>query len=187
MAFYGLSFPTIAKLDTVTGKYTDGFKCGKAVSSDVTPNYNEASLHGDDELAEYVKDFKDADVTLGVTEFPIEAATVMFGHKVDTETNSITYGTQDVASYVGYGFYASEINEGVTKYTACWLPKVKFADTAESYSTKGESIEFKTPSISGKATADASGNWKYKQTFATIEEARAWLETKAGIKAAVTK
>lgn len=181
MAYYGLSYPIIAKLDVKNGTYSDGFKCGKAVSSDVTPNYNESSLFGDDELAEYVKDFKDADVTLGTTEIPIEAASVMFGHTVNKESSTITYGTQDASNYVGYGFYASEMVDGVTKYTACWLPKVKFADSAETYTTKGESIELKTPTISGKATADLKHNWKYKQTFDSIDKTIAWLMEKAGL------
>ena len=181
MAYYGLSNPWIAKLDAETGEYSLGFKCGSAVGTDITPQYNEAKLYGDNVLKESTKEFKYADVTLNVTELPIEAADVMFGHKVDTEKKSITYNASDVANYVGYGFYASEVVNGKTTYIAAVLPKVKYAESADSYTTKGDSIEFKTPSLSGNAMANASGEWKIKQTFESEAEAIAFIKEKLGI------
>lgn len=183
MAYFGLSKPYIAKLNVEAGMYSDGFRCGEAVGTEVTPNYNEAFLHGDNRLVEYVKEFKDADVTVTVTTLPIKAAETMFGHTVDEEKKSITYNVNDAANYVGYGFCVQEMKDGIVTYPAVWMPKVKFADSAESLTTKGESITFGTPSISGKAAADAQGNWRYKQTFATEAEADAWLQEKANIKA----
>ena len=48
MAFVGLSKPYIALLkDEATPTYEKGFKCGKAMTLNVTPNYNEASLYAD--------------------------------------------------------------------------------------------------------------------------------------------
>ena len=182
MAYYGLSNPIIAKLDTSVGTYSEGFQCGKAVGSEITPNYNEGSLYGDNELAEYVKEFKDADVTLTVTELPLSAGKVMFGHTVSEEDKSITYATGDNANYVGYGFCVQEIKDGVVSYPAVWLPKVKFGDPAESFTTKGDSITFGTPQVSGKAAPDSTGNWRYKQTFDSEDKAITWLKGKANIK-----
>ena len=181
MAYYGLSFPYIAKLDPKTNTYTEGFKCGKAVGTDITPNYNEASLYGDNELAEYVKEFKDADVAMTVTTLPIVAMSVMFGHTVDETEGKVTCAAGDVSKYVGYGICVQEIKDGEISYIAAWLPKVKFGDPGESFTTKGESIALATPSISGKAAPDHLGNWRYKQTFATADEAETWLKEKAGI------
>lgn len=59
--------------------------------------------------------------------------------------------------------------------------KVKFAEGAESYATKGESIEFKHPQITGKDSAVSEGIWKKKKTFATEEEAVSWLKTNLGM------
>lgn len=181
MANYGLSYPAIAKLDVKTGKYSGGFKCGKAVNTDVTPNYAEASLYGDNSLAEYAKVFKDADVTATVTELPFVAANTIFGHKIDEEKKSIEYMDKDEANYVGYGFYANEMVDNVTRYVAAVLLKVKFAEAAESYSTKGENLEFKTPNIAGKAYAMENGKWRDKQIFDTEEAAIAWINEKLGI------
>ena len=50
MAFVGLSKPYIASLkDEATPTYEKGFKCGKAMTLNVTPNYNEASLYADNQ------------------------------------------------------------------------------------------------------------------------------------------
>lgn len=181
MACYGLSHPIVAKLGS-TG-YSDGFACGKAVNVSVTPNFTEASLFGDNELTEYVKAFKDADVVLGVTTLPSAALTVMFGHTIDTDTSEVEYGSQDNPGYCGFGFYTSEMVDGVAKYGAVWLPKCKFSESAESYTTKGDSITFQTPSLSGKALADADGNWKYGKSFTSEADALTWLKGKANITA----
>lgn len=183
MAYYGLSKPIIAKrtADVSGDTYTQGFQCGKAVGTSVTPNYSEAKLYGDNVLAEYAKEFTEADVTLEVTTLPAEAVTVIFGHTKDTESGEITYGANDNAATVGYGFYVTEAVNGVNSFVACWLPNVKFTEAAESYTTKGDSIEFKTPSLEGKASADSDGNWKYKKTFTDEAAALAWLKEKAEI------
>ncbi len=180
MANYGLSHPIIAKYDEETKKYTDGFQCGEAVSTNVTPNYNEASLYGDDRLVEYVKEFKEADVTLGVTRLPVQASTVMFNHKVDEETGEVMYGGES-PNVIGYGFYTREMENGRTKYSACWLPRTQIAEGADDYTTKGESIEFKNPSLAGKAKMDDTQLWKYIKKFETEAEAVAYLKGKAGI------
>ncbi|MCI7791896.1 MAG: major tail protein [Lachnospiraceae bacterium] len=176
MAYFGLSNPWIAKLDVKNKTYSGGFKNGTAVGTDVTPQYNEANLYGDNVLQESTKEFKYADVTLNTTHMPIEAANVMFGHKVDSDTKEITYNASDAANYVGYGFYASEKIDGKTTYIAAILPKVIFAEAAENYTTKGDSLEFKTPSVSGKAMPLEDGTWKVKKTFETEQEAVAFIK-----------
>ena len=181
MAYYGLSKPYIAKFDPATKKYSDGFRCGKAVGTDITPNYNTAVLHGDNEPVESVDEFKDADVNLNVTTMPIEASDVVFGHEVDAEKKEIKYKDTDSANFVGYGFCVNEMINNVKLCVAAVLPKVKFKEAAESYTTKGDSIEFKSPSITGKAYPGPDGLWKEKKVFDTEKEACAWIKEKLEI------
>lgn len=176
MAYFGLSNPWIAKLNVGKKEYSGGFKNGTAVGTDITPQYNEANLYGDNILQESTKEFKYADVTLNTTHMPIEAADIMFGHTIDTSTKEITYKASDTANYVGYGFYASEKIAGKTTYIAAVLPKVIFAEAAENYTTKGDSLEFKTPSVTGKAMPLDDGEWKVKKTFDTEAEAVAFIK-----------
>lgn len=181
MAFYGMSYPYIAKLDAKTKKYTGGFKNGAAVATDITPNYSETTLYGDDILQEAVKEFNYADINLTTTHMPIAAAEIVFGHEVDSEKDEIIYKSSDKPNYVGYGFCVSERINGVTKYIVAILPKVTFAESAENYTTKGGNMEFKNPSISGKVMPLEDGTWKVKKTFATLEEAVSFIKEYLGI------
>lgn len=183
MANFGLSKPWIASLNVETDTYTDAFKCGKAVNTTVTPNVNEGQLFADNQQTENVTEFKNAAVALGVDTLPKKAPKVMFGHKVD-EDGTETSNSEDAGSYVGYGFITTEVKDGVKSYRACLLTKVKFIEGEESYTTKGDSITFSTPNLSGIALANNSGDWRIKSpSFPTEAEADAWIQEKLGVTA----
>ena len=46
-----------------------------------------------------------------------------------------------------------------------------------------ENLEFKTPSIAGKAYPVSGGKWRDKQIFDKEEDAQAWINEKLGIAA----
>ena len=81
MAYIGLTTPIIAKGDYSKSEptYSDGFVCGKAISTDIEPQYSEGSLYGDNSQAEYDNEFKNANVTLGTTTLPSQAEKTMYG------------------------------------------------------------------------------------------------------------
>ena len=175
MAFFGLRKPIIAVYDENTNTYSGGIVVGKAVSLDITPNYAEGSLYGDDVQVEYQKEFKNANVVLGTTNMPVAAASTIFGHEV-SGTEVIKRAT-DVAPYVGVGTVIDEVVNGVTAYIASILVKVKFAEAGESFQTKGDSITFTTPSIEGLALAGADNKWLIRKTFSTYDQALAYVKS----------
>jgi len=177
MAYFGLRYPIIAKYNRSTGVYSDGFTCGKAVSLEVTPNYSEGSLYGDDEQAEYEKAFTNANVTLGTTTLPIEAAETVFGHTVDTSTGEVIKKTTDESNYVGVGVVIDEVVDGVRKYVASILTCVQFSEGAESFATKGDSITFNNPSIAGLAIGDKYSVWIDRKPFDDAASALAFIKT----------
>lgn len=177
MAYFGLRYPIIAKYDRSTGIYSNGFVCGKAVSLEITPNYSEGSLYGDDEQAEYEKAFINANVNLGTTTLPLEAAVTVFGHTIDTETNKVIKKTTDESNYVGVGNVVDEVVNGIKQYFAVIVTCAQFSEGAESFTTKGESITFGNPSIAGLAIGDINSEWEIKQPFDTAEEARTFIKT----------
>lgn len=181
MANFGLSKPWIAKLNPATNTYSDAFKCGKAISTAVTPNYNEAPLYADNQQTENVTEFKNANVSIGTDRLPSKAAMVMFGHTV-AENGEESSKSKDEAGYIGYGFITAEQLDGVKKYRACVLLKVKMKEGEESFETKGDSIVFKTPSLSGTAIANEEGEWRIKSPYyATEAEADQWIQKKFGV------
>lgn len=185
MAYIGLAKPIVAMLSTqsttsgvTTPAYTNGFVCGKAINLSVTPNYNETKLYADNILDEYVKEFKDGTITLGVDRLPKAAQTVMFGHTISgTNEDEITYKTGDSGNYVGVGFYIDKVEDGVKSYEASVVFKAKFAEGATSYTTKGDSIEFQTPSIEGAVSALDDGQWKKSKVFTTESAAIDWIKS----------
>lgn len=185
MAYIGVAKPTIAK--NADGTYSDAFTCGKAIQIDVTPQYAEGTLYGDNTAAEYDKEFKYADVSLNTTTLPVKAHEIMFGHTVGESEEEVTFKAADEAGYVGFGFYITEKVDGKRKVVGTWLPKVKFTEGAESYKTKGDNIEYQTPTITGQAQATNDGTWKETKVFATEAEAQAWIDEKCGNSAEQTQ
>lgn len=176
MAYVGLRKPFVAKYNRATKTYSDGFRYSHAVSLSITPNYAEASLYGDDMQVEYEKLFTNAAISLGTTSTPIQAASVMFGHTVDMEHSKVTYKGTDEPNYVGLGVIAPEKVDGDTKYVALIVIAAKFADSAESFSTKADSLTFNTPTIEGSAVAEDDGRWKVTQVFESEADALAFVK-----------
>lgn len=180
MPNFGLSKPWIAQYVS-KGHYKNAFRCAEAVNTNVTPSYNEASLFGDNREVENVKEFKNASVALGVTRLPRIAAKIVFGHDV-SDDGTETSNAEDSGEYVGYGFITAEMEDGRKKYRACFLPKVKFSESEESYETKGDSISFKTPTLNGTAITDIDGTWRRKSPiYDTEDEADKWLQVQIGV------
>lgn len=182
MANFGLSLPYMAQLDVAAGTYSKGFKCGKAISTSITPNTVSAQLYADNNSAEDVTEFSNAAVELGVSTLPATAVPILFGHAIDSESQDETSNTGDSANYVGYAFIVADMLNGKKSYQACFLPKVKFTEGAESFETKGDNITFQTPSLSGTAYGNEDGDWRIKsKKFDTEAEAEEWIKDKLNI------
>ncbi len=179
MAYVGLRKPIIGKMDE-NGTYEDPFAFGKAVGLTVTPNYAEGSLNADDMQAEYSKEFNYAETTLNTSTIPIQAHQAMFGHQVNEENKGVTFNSNDQSNYVGQGWISVEVVNGVRSFVGNFLKKVKYSEPNEEYATKGDSIEYKTPSITGRALPIDDGTWKETNSFKTEEEALAWIYEKFG-------
>lgn len=179
MAYIGLRKPVVAPRENA-GSYGEPFAFGKLIGLQVTPSFAEGSLYADDMQAEYDKEFSYAEVTLNTSTIPILAYRTMFGHAVDAEKQTVQFNANDENGYVGVGWVSIEKIDGVRVYTGNFLYKAKFSEPNEDYATKGENIEYKTPSISGRALAEDNGEWKETQCFDTWTEALSWIYGKFG-------
>lgn len=83
----------------------------------------------------------------------------------------------DVAPYVGVGRILTKVVNRVYKYKVEFLPKVKFSEPEQEETTKGDSIEFKTPAVEGTVTKLKDGTWSKAKTFTDKEQAIAYLES----------
>lgn len=182
MAQYKVAYPYVAAIkaepENTEATYETGLALGKMIDVEVTPNFNEAPLYGDNALAEYVKEFKDLDVSLNTTSLPTEAFKMLFGQTLSDDNKETKANINDIANYVGFGFVKSEMVNNVTTHFAVWFPKIKFTPPSEKCTTKGDSITWNTPNITGKGTSDGIGNWKYTKMFDTEREALEFIKAK---------
>ena len=179
MALIGLTNFWYSKLTEAadgTPSFDGAHSFGKAVSCSVSITNNSAELYADDALAESDTSFQSGTVTLGVDDDREATFADILGHSI-TEDGEVTYNTNDVAPWIALARIVTKMVNNVTLYKVKVLYKVKFAEPSEDENTKGESVEFATPSIEGKIATLANGEWKTAKTFSTKAEALAFINS----------
>lgn len=159
-----------------TPSYEGAKQLGKAVSCSVSVSNNEAKLYGDDALAESDTTFAGGTITLGVTDDDDTVFAELLGHTL-TDGELIKAAT-DAAPYVGVGRIVTKMVGGAYKYKVEFLYKVKFSEPSKEENTKGESIEFSTPSVEGIIAAldDTANTWNKSKTFNSKADALTYLK-----------
>ena len=180
MANIGLTniwFANLTEASDGTPSYDGAKNLGKAVSCSVEITNNEATLYGDDALAESDTSFASGSITLGVTDDNDTVFAPLLGHSIDAQGEVIKTST-DTAPYVGCGRIVTKMVDGQYKYKVEFLYKCKFSEPSRDENTKGESIEFSTPTVEGVVAAlgDANGTWSKSKTFNTKSDALTYLQ-----------
>ena len=142
--------------------YGDPQPLAKAMTAELSVELAEATLYADDGAAEVVKEFQSGTLTLGVDNIGLSVAADLTGAAIDSN-NVLVSASEDGGDPVAVGFRAKKANG---KYRYFWLYRVKFGIPATNLTTKGESIEFSTPSIEGtvmrRNKVDGKGNHPWK-------------------------
>ncbi|MCM1166443.1 MAG: phage tail protein [Lachnospiraceae bacterium] len=137
-------------------------KLAKAMNVDLSVDVAEATLYADDSAAENVREFAGGTITLGIDDLSAEALKDLAGAHIDSNGVIVSSG-EDVGNYVAIAFRAKKSNG---KYRYYWLYRVKFSAPSDSYETKGDSVNFNTPTIEGsisqrvKENSDGKHPWK---------------------------
>lgn len=194
MAYIGMKYVVAAKVASETPGSpvtytTGGMVIGKAISGNVTWNRNDNPLYADDSIAEDDNGITGGEIELGLDDMTDDVRVFLLGDKMTAGSgdNPATYETGDAAApYVGFGFIRVRRKAGATTFQAVWFYKAQFGEASEEAQTKGESIEWQTPTLTGRIMGvqnDSTMATKYRvrATFDTEAAARTWLNTKAGI------
>lgn len=168
MAKIGVDKLFFAELDELTdildGKptYKTPFQIAKAIQITLTPQNIEGNLAADDTMAEYDSATVAYDVSVNVDDLLPGSESKLFGRKVDDLGGVIT-NKEDEAPY-GALLYRQKRSKGVGGgYQYRRVNKVRFVPFAEDAQTQGESINYQTPTITGKSLAlTANGDFNYK-------------------------
>lgn len=142
--------------------YETPIPLAKAMTAELSLELAEATLYADDGAAEVVKEFQSGTLTLGVDDIGVSVAQDLTGATLD-DNKVLVSASEDGGAPVAVGFRAKKANG---KYRYFWLYRVKFGIPSTNLTTKGESIEFSTPSIEGTVTrrnkVDSQGRHPWK-------------------------
>ena len=175
IGMYGVYYAKCVKDDGVTTGYTGGVKMmGKAISANFTPsNPEENPLYANNSVAE--NDSSSAsggtlDMTLD--RLKQEAAADLYGLTVEEVTanvgetavtgRALKYRGNEQSSPVGVAFVRMHQEDGMRNHEVVLYRSVTFGMPAQNAQTKGESIEWQTPEISGTVQGlegDGSEPW----------------------------
>ena len=195
MAFIGLRYPVVSLITAETAgsdpTYGSGKVMGHAITANLSITRNDNPLYADDTIVEDDNGITAMSLELGLDDIDEAVQTYMLGvTKVTTGSGTSavdTYlDTDTSAPNVGMGYIRVRRKGGTTTFQGVWIYKVKFSMNDENSQTKGESIEWQTPTITGRCmgvsrTASGRLDFRIRQNFATEAQAIAWLKTKAGI------
>lgn len=190
MAFIGMRHVVGALITNETagseptyGTSGTGFIIGKAITGNLTINRNNNPLYADDAIAEDDNGITSMDLELGLDDLMEDIQDKMGLLKAVTAGSpSVTtyYDTSASAKAIGLGYIRVRRKNGVTKYQAVWIYKAIFSKNSENSQTKGENIEWNTPTVNGRCFGlpiDSTGDLSYRkiQNFDTEADAATWL------------
>ncbi len=163
MAGIGLKSFKYAKLNEDGKTYGEVKTLAGAIECKVTLDLSEASLYADDALREQVSLFKSGTLTAGIDDDDDTVFAELLGKMVDEETGVVTSNVNDLPIYVGFGHIVPKLVGGVKKYKVEFFQKVKFKPFIADSKTKGDSLEFTTPSVEATIFENDNGDWEKHQ------------------------
>lgn len=195
MAFIGLRHPVAAAFAQTTEgtapTYTGGKVIGRAIQANLSKTYNSNPLYADDIIDEDDNSLTAMSLSLGLNDLLDDERVMLLGD------SAVMNGTTPTGEYdedaegsspVGFGYVRVRRKGGATRYQAVWYWKVMFTEDSEEAQTKGENIEWKTPTITGRVHGcyiDSTGVAKFRRrkTFDDEADAISWLNSQANISA----
>ena len=186
MAKIGVLRPKYAKItaeaENAAITYGTAKALGHAMSIGVAYSKNDAPLYGDGTIVENDSSVTGAEVTAGVDDIAEADQVDLLGTEKTGETGSEEYEITDAsAPYVGFGYVEVRKKDNAISYIGRWFHKVMFSQPDESLTTKGEKLEWQTPTIKGKAMGvyiDTTGILRFRKSrsFTTLAAANAWVD-----------
>lgn len=129
-----------------------------AISANINPNTSSATLFADDGPYDTSATMGNIELELNMADIPDDVQAIWLGH---TYANGmLVKKSTDTPPWVAIGYRSLKSN-GAYRYV--WLVKGKFAALEEEYGTKGDSVEYKTPTIKGSfVKRDCDDVWELK-------------------------
>lgn len=118
----------------------------KSIEVTVTPRYREGSLYASNASVRREKRIDGYDVSVNIDQVVAAVRKKLLGRHVDSKGVQIIKGTQE-APYLALGFAQTKDDNTQELW---WLYKGKFAEGEKTAKTRGENIEYQTPTLTAQ-------------------------------------
>lgn len=180
----GFSLPYVARYTATGGAvtYSDGMRLARGVSVSIAPEVADNNdFYADNVLAESVSGtFTGGTVTLTVDGLLPAAEEFIFGLPEAATVGTVSvlkYGDAAQPPYVGIGFIARYMSDGVTTYKVIVLTKTKFSLPTEEANTQEDAIAWQTQALEATIMRDDTADHDWKLVAATEYTTEAAAET----------
>lgn len=164
MAKIGVKDLHVAKVltDEVEGAtYDEIVKLAGAINVGLTPNVASGTLDADDQVWESNDSLTGYEISINVADLSAEHEALLLGREVDSN-GAVVATTDDIAPEFAVMFRSEQSSRAEGRYQYRAVYRVKFRPYDESYQTKGDSIDYQTPTITGSAMARRDGTFDLK-------------------------
>lgn len=179
----GFSKPWIASYSNsgTTVTYSGQMNFARGVDVEIAPSEqsDDNIFYADNQAAENIHGkFTDGTLSLTVDGLLDAAEKMAFGLPtaenitVNSTTVGVThYGDTAAAPYLGFGFVARYMSDGVESYVGYVLPKIRFKNPNTAAATQGEEVEWQTQALEASIFRcdNANHDWKWKTAEVATE------------------
>lgn len=182
MAKIGLREPkysvvTVSESDGVeTESYGTAKVFAKAVSMTTSINVNKNKFYADDGVAESDPEFISGSMTMVTDDLEDSVHADISGATLESTSNTITDKDTDSAPYVRFSAIVRRVKGGASQYKAVLFTRLQFDVPADDYETKGESIVYKSTTLTAEIMKNPAGEWRKASPWGTLAEARTWRD-----------
>ena len=187
----GMMYPVWAPLATHTDgsmpTYSAGTVIQEARNATVNREYANNPLYGDDRIVDDDNGMTGLTMSFESTGLSDADRKALLGEE-DYGTSGVSgqWVSDNETPWGGFGFIRKMRDNGTKKFEAWWTLKIKFQEESMATTTKEGSIQWGTPTLNGRAAGlyvDSTDKMRFQlhKTFTAIADAKAWLNTMAGI------
>lgn len=149
----------------------------KAVTASTSINTSKLKFYADDAVSEMINEFLNGTITMAVDDIENSVLADITGATV-SEASGVVMKDTDTAKYLRFGFIVRRFKNNKSEYRAVIFTKVMFDIPADDYETKGESIVFKSETVTGEIMRNVNHEWKMMSAWNADEKtAITWLDT----------
>ena len=184
----GMMYPVFAPLTTHTDgsmpTYGTGFVIQEARNATLNREYQNNPLYGDDRIVDDDNGMTGLTISFESTGLSDSDRVKLLGEEAYGSTAQ--WVSDNETPWGGFGYIRKMRLNGVKSFEAWWTLKIKFQEESMATATKEGSIQWNTPTLNGRAAGlyvDSTDKLRFQlhKTFSTASDAKAWLNSLAGI------